>query len=176
MNAKLTLNILFFILNGLWFSSIAQQTITIDGENFYDAAIRHDARSTHTYVANTNYGTLNRITSTAWTASGYKTTGRTLMYFNLSAIPARSTIQSATLYFYSDPTITGSSLEIGNSQLSGSNAFYLEKVIQEWDEYTVTWNNQPTTTTTSRIWVGPSTSTTENKQTGFCAENWGLRH
>ncbi len=86
------------------------------------------------------------------------------MYFNLQSIPQGSVIQSATLYFYSDPAVTSPNAGDGNSQLSGSNAFYLEKIIQEWSEGIVTWNNQPTTTTADRILVAASTSATENKQ------------
>jgi hypothetical protein len=100
----------------------------------------------------------------AWTHGGYNMFFRSLLYFKLDSIPKGSTVQSAILYLYSDPTMTDPNSNNSNSQLSGSNAFYLEKAMQEWDENTVTWNNQPATTTAGRIWVGPSTSTTENIQ------------
>jgi hypothetical protein len=35
-------------------------------------------------------------------------------------------------------------------------------VTQAWDPTTVTWNTQPTTTTTNRVWVAASTSATES--------------
>lgn len=142
----------------------AQQTITITGGDIHDAAIFRNTRAGQENSANINYGSLPRISAVAWTNSGSPSYFRTLLDFNLTAIPEGSSIQSATLYLYSDPARSGSSDANGNSQLSGSNAFYLEKVTTEWDEFTVTWNNQPATTTTDRIWVGPSTSTTENRQ------------
>jgi hypothetical protein len=126
--------------------------------------IYRNLRPGYEYTVNTNYANHPRIAAVAWTASGYKSYMRSLLSFQLSAIPSGSTIQSATLYFYSDPNISGSSDANGNSQLSGSNAFYLEKVTSAWNEFTVTWNTQPSTTTADRVWVGPSVSTTENRQ------------
>lgn len=160
-------SLLSFVLN-------AQQTLTISGNDFRDAAIHQDNGPGKGAVANTNYGTYPRITSTAWTTSGYRTYARTLMYFNLSTIPQGSNIQSATLYLYSDPTVTSSSAGNGNSQLNGSNAVYFERLTSEWSPTIVTWNSQPTVTTTGRVWVGPSSSTTENRQINLTnmVQNW----
>lgn len=43
-----------------------------------------------------------------------------------------------------------------------------------WNESSVTWNNQPGTTTAGRLWVGPSISTTENLQLDLTTfvQNW----
>ena len=131
----------------------AQQTITITGNDLQDAMLYRNLRPGYEYTYNTNYGNHPRIAAVAWSASGYNSSMRSLLSFNLSAIPSGSVIQSATLYLYSDPTITGSSDAKGNSQLIGSNAIYLEKVTSAWDEFTVTWNNQPGTTTTDRVWA-----------------------
>ncbi len=137
---KATLRLFTFALWIQFLSSVslhAQETLTIAGRDFHDAAVRLDGRAGKEYIANSNYGTLPRITSTAWTASGVNTFARTLMHFNLSAVPYGATIQSATIYLYSDPVFASSSVEVGNSQLSGSNAFYFEKVTQEWDNPSV---------------------------------------
>ena len=88
----------------------------------------------------TNYGTYPRLASTAWTHSGYQITYRSLMRFELGSIPPGSTVQSATLYLYSDPA--NSSGEISNQSLSGANSVYFQKVTQAWDASTVTWNTQ----------------------------------
>ena len=103
----------------------AQQSVTISGSDLTDAMLFRSV--TNAQSANTNYNTYTRITATAWT-SGSATYMRTLLRFNLSAIPQGSIVQSATLYLNSDPTKTSSSSAEANSQLSGSNAFYLEKV------------------------------------------------
>lgn len=160
----------------------AQQTVTISGSDLTDAMLSSNA--SNPAAANVNYNTYSRITATAWTNGG-ATKQRTLLRFNLSAIPQGSIVQSATLYLNSDPTKTSSSSAEANSQLSGSNAFYLEKVSATWTNTTVTWNNQPGTTTTGRLWTGPSTSVTENLQinlTSFVQEwvnnsavNYGLK-
>ncbi len=165
MKIDLTKPILILAINLLLLcQTFAQQTVTIAGADFKDAAILKDSRVGKEYVANTNYSTFAKISASAWTNSSKNTYSRSLLYFNLQSIPLGSTIQSATLYLYSDPTISSPSAADGNSQYSGSNAFYLEKVIQEWDATIVTWNNQPTTTTTDRILVAASTSATENRQ------------
>ena len=144
----------------------AQQSVTISGSDLTDAMLFRSV--TNAQSANTNYNTYTRITTTAWT-SGSATYMRTLLRFNLSAIPQGSIVQSATLYLNSDHTKTSSSSAEANSQLSGSNAFYLEKVSASWTPTTVTWNTQPATTTTGRLWNGPSTSVTENLQINLTA-------
>lgn len=143
---------------------LPSETITITGGDIHDAMIHSNLRPGFESSANTNYKNHPRIAAVAWTNSGYSSRFRSLLYFNLSGIPGGSTIQSATLYLYSDPAVTGASDANGNSQHSGSNAFYLEKITTEWSQSTVTWNNQPSTTTSGRISVGASTSTTENRQ------------
>ena len=164
MNLKLFKILVTGIVSLLLNVAVAQQSITITGNDLHDAAIHNNLRPGYEYTVNANYGSHPRIAAVAWTNSGYNSYLRSLLSFNLSAIPSGSVIQSATLYFYSDPTVTGSSDANGNSQLSGSNAIYLEKVTSAWDEFTVTWNNQPPTTTADRVWVGPSISATENLQ------------
>lgn len=140
----------------------AQQTVTITGSDLTDVMLFRNLGNAQS--ANTNYSTYPRITATAWTSSGSATTMRTLLRFNLASIPQNSVIQSATLYLYSNPAITNPNAADGNSQLSGSNAFYLEKVTATWTATTVTWNNQPATTTTGRLWTGPSFEVYSNKE------------
>ena len=154
------LSILLLLLS---IPAYSQQTITITaGSKWTDVLVFNSTKPGHEHVPNTNYSTYPRLMASAWTQSGSPDYRRTLIKFDLSEIPANATIQSATLYFYSDPNVTASNAWNGNSQLSGSNAVYLEKITQNWNANTVTWNNQPSTTTNDRVWVGPSTSTTEN--------------
>jgi hypothetical protein len=140
------------------------QTLMLSGQSVVDAAVHRDTRPGQEAKANTNYGDFTKLSAVAWTNSSKQIYWRTFLYFNIDAIPPGSTIQSATLFLYSDPAFSASNSADGNSQLSGSNAIYLERVTAPWHETTVTWNNQPTTTTTDRLWVGASSSTTENRQ------------
>ncbi len=116
------------------------------------------------YSANYNYSTYKRISMMAWTYSGQTMFNRNVMRFVLDEIPTGSQIVSAILYLYSDPTITSPSSSDGNSQLSGTNEFYIERIIEPWDVLTVTWNNQPASTMENRLLIPPSTSVTENIQ------------
>jgi TGF-beta propeptide len=108
-------------------------------------------------MASTNYNNYPRISSTAWTHTSSLATYRNLLKFDLSTIPVGTTVQSATLYLYSDPANTS-----GEFSNSGTNLFSLQKVTQAWTASTVTWNNQPASTTTGRVTVAQSTSATEN--------------
>ncbi len=136
---------------------LAQQTVTItSGDHWQDAMIYRDTRSGYEYLADENHDDYPTLSATAWTHSNRATYRRSLMYFNLDTIPKGSQINSLILFFYSDPAVIGSTAWNGNSQHSGSNAFFLERITGEWHESTVTWNNQPTVTTSGRVWVGSS--------------------
>jgi hypothetical protein len=153
---------LFSFTSSLAFAQV--QTLVLSGQNVVDASVHRDTRTGQEAKANTNYGNFNKLSAVVWTNSGKQIYWRTFLYFNIDAIPGGSSIQSATLYLYSDPAFSASNSANGNSQLSGSNAIYLERVTAPWHETTVTWNNQPATTATGRVWVSASNSTTENRQ------------
>lgn len=138
-------------------SVVAQTNITITSID--DALLYNNTHSSQSQSRDANYGAHIRISALAWTYSGSPSYFRNMIRFDLSAVPDGAVIQSAVFYLYSDPTITS-----GSNSNSGSNAFYLEKVTQNWAENTVTWNNQPPTTTVGRVWTGPSSSATENRQ------------
>lgn len=161
----------------------AQTTVTIGpGTDFTDVMLYKSYQNPD--LENTNLHDQARNLASAWTSGGQNTFFRTLLRFNLSNIPSGAVVQSATLYLYSDPASTASG-PTSNSPYSGSNAVYFEKVTSNWAETSVTWNNQPVTTTTGRIWQAASTSTTENIQvniTSFVQEwvnspsaNYGMK-
>ena len=137
--------------------AVAQTNITITSVE--DALLYNNTHYSQSQSRDANYGAHIRISALAWTYSGAPSYFRNMIRFELSAIPDGAVIESAVLYLYSDPTITS-----GSNSNSGSNAFYLEKVTQSWAENTVTWNNQPSTTTADRVWTGPSSFATENRQ------------
>lgn len=90
-------------------------------------------------------------------------THRSLVRFNgLSTIPSGATITNATLRLYGVPS--SSILPIhGNSQYSGSpfsltNPGWVRRATNGWNENTVTWNTQPSSTTTNQVAIPVSTS------------------
>jgi len=116
--------------------------------------------------ANRNFGNDPRIQSVAWTWSALGCfTGaiRSLLKFDeLSTIPANAEIISAELKLYGVPSSTG---WIGNSCYPGSpytsncpNRTFIQRVTSAWEEQTVTWNTQPTTTTVNQITIPQTTS------------------
>ena len=70
-------------------------------------------------------------------------TFRSLIEFDLAALPKGAVIGSAKLFLYHDTT--GSTK--GHTSLSTSNAAQLLRVKAAWAESTVTWENQPATDT-----------------------------
>ncbi|QJB41708.1 DNRLRE domain-containing protein [Chitinophaga oryzae] len=113
---------------------------------------------------NVNFSSSTDFLASSWTYQGVPGTGRQFFRFNgLSTIPAGTTITSAIL------TLTGvtSSLAApqGNSYYpgspynsSGTNPAWIKRVTGSWTASTITWNNQPTTTTTYAVTVPASTS------------------
>lgn len=94
----------------------------------------------------------------AWTNGGNFDSYRSLIDFDLSQIPVNSNIIDATLYLYWNPT----SLNPGHSSLTGSNISIIQRITSNWDESTVTWATQPTTTTTNQVIIPQSSSETQN--------------
>jgi hypothetical protein len=110
------------------------------------------------YPAN-NYPNYPDFIANAWTSGGSPLLERSLMQFDLSSIPNNATIISAQLSLYGHVSIDNTQ---NSSPLSGSNASLLQRVTAAWNPNTVTWNNQPATTTTNQVPLAQSTSSTEN--------------
>ncbi|WP_437992353.1 DNRLRE domain-containing protein [Sorangium sp. So ce145] len=111
-----------------------------------------------------NNGSSPNMTAGVWTSSNTSYVNRSLFRFDLSEIPAGSTIERARLTLYADPDArlygqgTWNGLLPGHSTYGGSNAFLLQRVTSAWQENTVTWANQPTTTSLHQVLLPPSTS------------------
>lgn len=107
---------------------------------------------------NGNYGNHPEYAAIAWTCGGSQCLARNVIQFDLSSIPSNATITSAKLSLYSNPTPSN-----GNgTAMQGNNASYLQRVTSSWSETTVTWNNQPTTTTTNQVMLAQSTSSSQD--------------
>jgi hypothetical protein len=103
----------------------AQQLTITTGANWKDALLLKSLKPSESYQENTNYNTYPRIAATAWTHSGSQNTYRSLMRFELSAIPVGAVVQTATLYLNSDPANTNG--ELSNQSLSGANSIYFQR-------------------------------------------------
>ncbi|HLG34523.1 MAG TPA: DNRLRE domain-containing protein [Bacteroidia bacterium] len=108
--------------------------------------------------ANTNYGNVGEFNALAWTNSGNPAYQRSLLKFDLTSIAVTTIVQQASIYLYYNPTSSNGQ----HSSLSGSNASWLQKVTSPWSENTVTWNTQPTATTTNQVAVPQSASPTQD--------------
>jgi hypothetical protein len=135
----------------------AQTTVTLQ-----PGAVQGKDAHLDSYYPNTNGGSVAEINSLAWTIGGNPMLQHGIVEFDLSVIPPCATIQSAYLTLYNNPNSTNGLLNGEHSQLSGSNESYLRRVITSWSENTVTWNNQPTTTTLNQVYVPANTTPNED--------------
>lgn len=85
-----------------------------------------------------NFANSTHFTVFSWTNGGFFNTARALIEFDLSDIPPQTKITSAklSLYWISYENLT---------EHTGDNAFSVYRVTEAWDEDSVTWNNQPST-------------------------------
>lgn len=133
-------------------TSHAQVTVTFqpNGTVGKDATIQSESSN-----AGNNFGTSDHYEAAAWTYSGNQGVVRSLLDFTeLSTIPANSTIMDARLSLYA--------MDQAPWQHSGANDAWIERITDSWSESTVTWNNQPATTTTNRISLSQSSSGSQN--------------
>ena len=99
-----------------------------------------------------NYGGHPDFPSLAWTNGGTEVIGRGLINFDFSQIPTGAVILSAKLSLYSYDSPGNQS----HSSQSGSNESVLKRITSAWDENSVTWNNQPTTTELNQVFLPES--------------------
>lgn len=97
--------------------------------------------------------------ASAWTFGGASLIERTFVDFNFSEIPEGSVILGAglSLYsYYNDPW------DQYHSSESGPNTCLLKRVTSYWDDKTVTWNNQPSSTSMDEVEIPQSLSLRQN--------------
>ena len=134
----LILFVIFISLNSFSQDTIVLQPGPEDGKDSYNRNL----------TPNTNYGDHHDFAAIAWTFHGPYVCTRSMIEFDLSDIPENTQILSAKLSLYGNPT---SCNHQGHSSLSGSNESYLQRIITPWEEYTVTWNSPPLTTSENAI-------------------------
>jgi hypothetical protein len=146
-------------------SGMASQSILVGTGSAQTLTLQPDATtgidayiSNYPAYINSNFGTFGSFAAVAKTSSGTFYLGRSLIQFDLSSIPSTTTITSAKLSLYDDPT----SSQGTHDQTSGSNAAYLARIVSSWTESTVTWTNQPSTTSTNEVTLPASTSSNQD--------------
>jgi len=117
-------------------------------EEGYDAEIRTDFNypiwDNDDFIAN------------AWTAGGNSFIQRSLIKFDLSSLPPGSVITNARLSLFCNTST-------GHHQLhSGENSSYLLRITSDWDQFQVTWDNQPNTTMENAVILPQSQSQTQD--------------
>ena len=140
----------FLLLYCIFFNAFSQITVNLrpNGTQGKDALINSQTPST-------NEGNSEDFACWRWTSNG-STIARSLMQFDLTAIPANAIIQSATLNLYCNTTSAITQLHYG------SNTSSLKRITAPWQENLATWNNQPNTTTNGQITLAASTSNNQN--------------
>jgi hypothetical protein len=93
-----------------------------------------------------NSGVTIEMPVEAWTNGGAPFTIREIFKYDLSTIPASASVTAADLALYSDTIPINGNLSDAN--YGDSNAVLVESVTQDWNPSTVTWFNQPTTSST----------------------------
>lgn len=104
--------------------------------------------------SNSGLNNVLRAETWKWDPSNFDTI-RGLIYFDLSYLPQDAQIVSAhlDLFFFRNTNFTPQ---------TGENAALLENITEAWVENSVTWNNQPATDSTLRVFLPKSTSTTQD--------------
>jgi hypothetical protein len=120
--------------------------------------IKRACRIKDAYIANgsevnANHGTSTALTLGMGTNGGSPQIARYLVRYDLSQIPANATIHSASVTIYTNVALYG-----GNTTTGGSNAAYVSRVTQDWNDNTVTWTSQPTISTASQATATATTS------------------
>lgn len=106
-------------------------------------------------VPDVNYGDHGNLHINAWTQGGILNIVRSYIDFDLSQLPQNCSIDSAfiSLYYSDDPYY---------EEHSGDNNFVIERVTSDWDESTITWNNQPTSTSVNKTLIEGAINSTQD--------------
>jgi|GEM_PF-526727 len=102
---------------------------------------------------NTNYGSHPYNQIMTWTWSGNLGSSRVYQYFDLSKVCNSATLLDARFSDYTTPSVTANH--------AGANTGSMQRCTTPWDEYALTWLNQPTTTAVNAVTVPAMTGTND---------------
>ena len=105
-----------------------------------------------------NYGNSPDFVAIEWKWIRFPGRKHSLIEFDLSSIPLGTVIDSAFLSLYHDTN----SVEGSHINISGTNAGFVQRIIEPWNESTVTWNNAPNTTLQNQVLIPQSINPTQN--------------
>lgn len=131
-------------------NSVSTTSITLCQGNGEDAYLASGSPTS-------NFGTHGSIGGNIWTCTGNPCISRGLFKFDLTSIPSGATITNASLKLFADLNWSASPTTGGPN-----NGGFLNRVTSPWTENLVTWNSQPSTTTTNQVTIPGSSSTTQN--------------
>jgi hypothetical protein len=81
---------------------------------------------------------------------------RSLIFFDLSKLPKSAVIKKAVLNLkYDLPVPWDSTIFVSSNATTPKPYGVLQKIIEPWEENTVTWNKQPKTTETGQVFIQP---------------------
>jgi RHS repeat-associated protein len=101
-----------------------------------------------------NYGSSYLIYAHAWTKRGIPKYTRTYIQFDFSALPALARISKAELYLTND----GKPHSGGSRPRYSVSSSMLSRVIEPWNEHSITWATKPQVTTEKQHWVKAPTN------------------
>jgi len=82
--------------------------------------------------------------------SGLPNANRVTIKFDLKSVPDGATIELAYLSLYFNNT------SIYGTEHVGDNGFVIQRIISPWNQYSICWNSQPTTTEKHQVFVSKS--------------------
>jgi len=135
--------------------SIAQDSCYVSSrgtENGFDSYLTSFAPNTNC-VNHTDFG------GVAWTCNSAACFGRCVIQFYLPNIPTGYFYSSASIDLFSNPAPYSNG---GQAAMYGTNECILRRITSPWNDNTVTWNNQPTTTTQNEVLLAQSSSSTQD--------------
>jgi hypothetical protein len=147
-----TLSVFFFISY-----ASSQTTVVLQP----DSATGMDAMISDYYPSTPN-GFTPEFNAAGWTINSTPVIQRSLINFDLSVVPSNATIQTAHLTLYNDPNSLSGFANGTHSHVSGSNAALLQRITSSWQQNTVTWNIQPTTTALNEVSLLQDTNPNED--------------
>lgn len=106
------------------------------------------------FEPDSNFANHEEFSGDAWTCNGNPCLGRGLLYFDMQQIPASAVVLSASLSLYANPTPQNG----GGIAMQGNNAAELLRVIDPWQENSVTWNTAPATSSQNSVTLAQSTA------------------
>ncbi len=126
-----------------------------------DAMIWHLDNTTTTFgdADDRNSGSDPEFPLMNWTFQGVPGIYNSLIAFDFSSIPSGSTIISAKLSLYACEDCGNAGHEARDGK---TNPGLISRIIEPWDENTVTWNTKPAITSVNADTLPPSTSAFED--------------